>query len=64
MTAAGPFGPNTRPTQKYAIVETKRDVPIKWIKIKEMQSRAIAPSVGLYARPHARAVRRRKKERR
>lgn len=37
---------------------------MKWKKIKRMDSFTIAPKEGVYARPHAKAVRRRKKERR
>ncbi|EDN06957.1 predicted protein [Histoplasma mississippiense (nom. inval.)] len=38
--------------------------PIKWTNIKRKDNRTRAPNEGVYARPQARAVRRRKKERR
>jgi hypothetical protein len=64
MDAAAPFGPKRRPTTKYPIVDTSREEPRKWRKIKRRERRTIEPNDGAYARPQARAVRRRKNERR
>lgn len=38
--------------------------PIKWTNIKRKDNRTRAPNEGVYARPQAKAVMRRKKERR
>jgi len=49
---------------KYPIVETNSDDPMKCKKMNSKERRRIAPKEGVYARPQAKAVRRRKKERR
>lgn len=54
---AAPLGPNNRPTKRYARVEISNDDPIKWTKTKSSDMRTMAPKVGTYASPHARAVR-------
>jgi hypothetical protein len=64
MDDAAPFGPKTRPTRRYAIVEIVKDVPMKWTKMNRSEMRTIEPKLGEYASPQARAVKRRKKERR
>jgi hypothetical protein len=58
------LGPKSFPTMRYANVETSSDVPIKWIKTKRRDRRTMAPNEGVYASPHAKAVRRRKNDRR
>lgn len=40
------------------------DDPIKWKNMKKKERRKMDPKEGVYARPHASAVRRRKNERR
>lgn len=45
-------------------MDIRSDEPMKWTKMKRRERRRIDPNEGVYARPHARAVRRRKKERR
>ena len=60
--AAAPSGPKSRPMIKYPIVDTSSDDPMKWRKMKSRDRRTIAPKDGAYARPHARAVRSKKKE--
>ena len=58
------MGPNNLPMTKYASVETRSEDPMKWRNMKRRERRTIAPKDGVYATPHASAVRRRKKERR
>lgn len=40
------------------------DVPMKWTNTNSIERRNMDPKLGEYARPQARAVKRRKKERR
>lgn len=49
---------------KYPMVEIRRDEPMKCTNTNRNVRRMIAPKPGVYARPQANAVRRRKKERR
>ena len=48
--------------KKYASVDTTSELPIKCRKTKMSDRRTMEPKLGEYARPHARAVSRRKKE--
>lgn len=45
-------------------MDISSDDPIKWKNIKKKDRRKMDPKEGVYARPHASAVSRRKKERR
>jgi hypothetical protein len=57
-------GPNSLPTTKYAMVDINMEPARKCTKMNMSDSLTIDEKAGVYARPQAKAVSRRKNERR